>query len=85
MSVKMSMFLEVIAIVTALSLIIASAIVTPAFALKRYFNCVTEIANKSGKLTLADVNSCYDKEFHSGSHISSSSSSSGSTSHANGK
>ncbi len=79
------MFLEVIAIVTALSLIIASAIVTPAFALKRYFNCVTEIANKSGKLTLADVNSCYDKEFHSGSHTSSSSSSSGSTSHANGK
>jgi hypothetical protein len=85
MSAKISLFLEVIAIVTALSLIIASAIVTPAFALKRYFNCVTEIANKSGKLTLADVNSCYDKEFHTSSHASSSSSSSISTSHPNGK
>jgi hypothetical protein len=85
MSAKMSMFLEVIVIVTALSLIMASAFVTPAFALKRYFNCVTDIANKSGKLTLADVNSCYDKEFHSSSHASSSASSSASTSHANGK
>jgi hypothetical protein len=81
----MSQFLEAIAIVTALSLIIASVIVTPAFALKRYFNCVTEIANKSGKLTLADVNSCYDKEFHTSSHASSGSSSSPSTSHAKGK
>ena len=81
MSAKMSVFLEVIAIVTALSLIVAGAFVTPAFALKRYFNCVTEIANKSGKLTLADVNSCYDKEFHGSSHASSGAS----TSNANGK
>lgn len=81
MSAKMSLFLEVIAIVTALSLIVASAFVTPAFALKRYFNCVTEIANKSGKLTLADVNSCYAKEFHGSSHASSGAS----TSNANGK
>lgn len=83
MSAKISMFLGVIAIVSALSLIVASAIVTPAFALKRYFNCVTEIANKSGQLTLADVNSCYNKEFHS--HSSSSSSSTASTFPANGK
>jgi hypothetical protein len=81
MSAKMSVFLEVIAIMTALSLIVASAFVTPAFALQRYFNCVTEIANKSGKLTLADVNSCYDKEFHGSSHASSGAS----TSNANGK
>jgi hypothetical protein len=57
--------LTIIAIIAALALIMASALVTPAFALKRYFNCMTEIANKSGKLTLEDVNSCYDKEFHS--------------------
>ncbi|HET7147469.1 MAG TPA: hypothetical protein VFI73_03130 [Candidatus Nitrosopolaris sp.] len=81
MNAKMSVFLEVIAIATALSLIIASAFVSPAFALKRYFNCVTEIANKSGKLNIADVNGCYDKEFHGSSHTSSS----GSTSNANGK
>lgn len=57
--------LTTIAVITALALIMASALVTPAFALKRYFNCMTEIANKSGILTLEDVNSCYDKEFHS--------------------
>lgn len=59
--------LSILTIIAALALITASALVTPAFALKRYFNCMTEIANKSGKLTLADVNSCYYKEFHSNS------------------
>lgn len=57
--------LTIIAVIAALTLIMASALVTPAFALKRYFNCMTEIANMAGKLTLEDVNSCYDKEFHS--------------------
>ena len=57
--------LTIIAVIAALAIIMASALVTPAFALKRYFNCMTEIANKAGKLTLEDVNSCYDKEFHS--------------------
>jgi len=69
--------LSVIAIIAALALIMASTFVTPAFALKRYFNCMTEIANKAGKLTLQDVNSCYDKEFHSSQGSSGSSTSSG--------
>jgi hypothetical protein len=69
--------LSVIAIITALALIMASTFVTPAFALKRYFNCMTEIANKAGELTLQDVNSCYDKEFHSNQGSSGSSTSSG--------
>ena len=56
--------LSIIAIIAAFALITASTFVTPAFALKRYFNCMTEIANKAGQLTLQDVNSCYDKEFH---------------------
>jgi hypothetical protein len=59
--------LSIIAIIAALALITASTFVTPAFALKRYFNCMTEIANKVGDLTLQDVNTCYDKEFHSSS------------------
>ena len=59
--------LSIIAIIAALALITASTFVTPAFALKRYFNCMTEIANKAGDLTLQDVNTCYDKEFHSSS------------------
>jgi hypothetical protein len=69
--------LSVIAIITAVALIMASTFVTPAFALKRYFNCMTEIANKAGELTLQDVNSCYDKEFHSSQGSSGSSTSSG--------
>jgi hypothetical protein len=69
--------LSVIAIIAALALIMASTFVTPAFALKRYFNCMTEIANKAGELTLQDVNSCYDKEFHSSPGSSGSSTSSG--------
>ncbi|MGB6672745.1 MAG: hypothetical protein WBE34_09945 [Candidatus Nitrosopolaris sp.] len=69
--------LSVIAIIAALALIMASTFVTPAFALKRYFNCMTEIANKAGELTLQDVNSCYDKEFHSSQGSSGSSTSSG--------
>ncbi|MDQ6864232.1 MAG: hypothetical protein M3044_10445 [Thermoproteota archaeon] len=69
--------LSVIAIIASLALIMASTFVTPAFALKRYFNCMTEIANKAGELTLQDVNSCYDKEFHSSQGSSGSSTSSG--------
>jgi hypothetical protein len=69
--------LSVIAIIAALALIMASTFVTPAFALKRYFNCMTEIANKAGELTLQDVNSCYDKEFHSSQGSSGSRTSSG--------
>jgi hypothetical protein len=59
--------LSIIAIIAALALIPASTFVTPAFALKRYFNCMTEIGNKAGDLTLQDVNTCYFKEFHSSS------------------
>lgn len=59
--------LIILAVMAAVALLTAGTIVTPAFALKRYFNCMTEIANKAGKLTLADVNSCYSKEFHSSS------------------
>jgi hypothetical protein len=49
-------YLSIIAVIAALALVMASAFVTPAFALKRYFNCMTEIANKTGKLTLEDMN-----------------------------
>jgi hypothetical protein len=69
--------LSIMAIIAAFALITATTFVTPAFALKRYFNCVTEIANKAGQLTLQDVNSCYDKEFHTGQGSSGSSTSSG--------
>lgn len=57
--------LTVIAIVAALAVITTSTIVTPAFAIKRFYNCMTDIANNSGRLTIGDVNTCYDKEYHS--------------------
>ncbi|MGB7956799.1 MAG: hypothetical protein WCF23_22730 [Candidatus Nitrosopolaris sp.] len=43
-----------------------STFVVPAFAIKRFFNCVTDVANKYGKLNVGDVHLCYDKEYHSG-------------------
>lgn len=58
--------LSVIVILTGLVLITTSTIVTPAFAIKRFYNCMTDVANKYGKLTINDVNLCYDKEYHSG-------------------
>ena len=62
---KATSTLSIFAIVTAVALITASAIIIPAFALTRYFNCTTGIANKTGKLTIDDVNMCYDKKFPS--------------------
>jgi len=59
--------LTVVAIVLALAIIMTSTIITPAFAIKRFFNCMADVANKYGKLTVDDVNLCYDKEYHSGS------------------
>lgn len=58
--------LAVIAIAVALAVIMTSTIVTPAFAIKRFFNCMTDIANKNGTLSIDNVNLCYDKEYHSG-------------------
>ena len=58
--------LRLIVILAGLTLIMVSTIVTPAFAIKRFFNCMTDVANKHGKLDLTDVNNCYDKEYHSG-------------------
>jgi hypothetical protein len=59
--------LLVIALVTIVTLITTSILISPAFALKRFFNCMTNIANKTGKLTIDDVNLCYDKKFTGGS------------------
>ena len=58
--------LSIIGIAAALALIMTSTFVAPAFAIKRFFNCMTEVANKNGQLTIDDVNLCYDKEYHSG-------------------
>jgi uncharacterized membrane protein YgcG len=75
---------SVIIILTGLALIMASTIVTPAFAIKRFFNCMTDVANKHGKLDLTDVNNCYYKEYHTGPYATHSPSDSGSGSSGGG-
>jgi hypothetical protein len=34
-----------------------------AYALTRYINCVTKVANNNGTLSVTDVTRCYDKVF----------------------
>ena len=55
--------LAIIGIVAALAFVMTS-IVTPAFAIKNFFNCMTDTANGHGKLTIDDVNMCLHKEYH---------------------
>jgi hypothetical protein len=43
--------------------LITSSLVVPALALRHFFNCTTRIANRTGNLTLNDINVCYDKVF----------------------
>ena len=69
--------IAIISILTALSLVLTITIVTPAFAIKRFYNCMTDVANKYGKLSIDDVNTCYDKEYHSGPYATHSHSTSG--------
>ena len=69
--------LAIIGILVTLALILTSTSVVPAFAIKRFFNCMTDVANKYGKLTVDDVNLCYDKEYHSGPYATHSHSTSG--------
>jgi len=42
---------------------IQSLFLTSAYALARYFNCVTRIANGNGTMTLENVKGCYYKVF----------------------
>ncbi len=60
--------LLVIALLSIVTSITTSIFISPAFALKRFFNCMTNIANKTGKLSIGDVNLCYDKKFTGGSN-----------------
>jgi hypothetical protein len=59
--------LGIFAIVATLGILTASTALTlqPAHALSKFFNCTTDVANKTHNLTLEDVNACYNKEFHS--------------------
>jgi len=53
----------IIGLVAVIAVVMTSTIVTPAFALTFFFNCMTDIANETGKLTLNDVHMCLHKEY----------------------
>ena len=58
--------LGIFAIIATLGILTVSTALTlqPAHALSKFFNCTTDVANKTHNLTLQDVNACYNKEFH---------------------
>jgi hypothetical protein len=49
--------------ILAVTSIVRSLFVSSAYALTRYFNCVTRIANGNGTMTLENVKGCYYKVF----------------------
>jgi hypothetical protein len=53
----------IIGLIAAIAVVMTSTIVTPAFAITFFFNCMTDIANEHGKLTLDDVHRCLYKEY----------------------
>ena len=64
MDIKAPTQLEaVFAIVMSLSLLLRFGATTSARALSHYFNCITGRANKSGTLTLTNIETCYNKVF----------------------
>ena len=53
----------IFAIVMSLSILFQIGSLSSAHALSHYFNCIIRGANKSGTLTLTNVETCYDKVF----------------------
>ena len=53
----------IFAIVMSLSILFQIGSLSSAHALSHYFNCIIRGANKSGALTLTNVETCYDKVF----------------------
>jgi hypothetical protein len=63
---KITAAFRIIMVVAALFIVVVTAtsfIIPSAFALTRFFNCTTAVANKVGNLTIENVDSCYIKKF----------------------
>jgi hypothetical protein len=56
-------FVTAVGTATAITVIMTSTIVTQAFAIKYFFNCMTDLANRHGKLTLDDIHMCLYKKY----------------------
>ncbi len=55
--------LTAVGIAMAITVIMTSTIVTQVFAIKYFFNCMTDSANRHGKLTLDDIHKCLYKKY----------------------
>src|ERR1700739_1287463 len=53
----------IISAVSAMAVVLTGTIVTPTFAIKNFFNCMTDRANEHGKLSLDDVHTCLHNEY----------------------
>jgi hypothetical protein len=53
----------IFAILMSLSILFQIGSLSSAHALSHYFNCIIRGANKSGAVTLTNVETCYDKVF----------------------
>jgi hypothetical protein len=60
---RIHVFLTAVSIVTAITVIMTSTIVTQVFAINYFFNCMTDSANRHGKLTLDDIHMCLYKKY----------------------
>jgi accessory gene regulator protein AgrB len=58
-----TILLSIIATVIALAILFQVGFVANTFALTRYFNCTTRIANNNNTISLANIEACYDKVF----------------------
>jgi hypothetical protein len=56
-------FLTAVGIATTITVLMTSTIVTQVFAIKYFFNCMTDSANRHGKLTLDDIHKCLYKKY----------------------
>ena len=56
-------FLIAVGIATAITVIMTSTIVTQVYAIKYFFNCMTDSANRHGKLALDDIHNCLYKKY----------------------
>jgi hypothetical protein len=56
-------FLIAVGIATVVTVMMTSTIVTQVFAIKYFFNCMTDSANRHGKLTLDDIHKCLYKKY----------------------
>jgi hypothetical protein len=62
MTIQRTKLPAIIVVASVLAILITST-VTPAFAIKNFFNCMTDIANQHGKLSIDDVNMCLHREY----------------------